>query len=227
MPVPARPRVLTGVLAGLVGIGLTMTTAPARAEPQQRPVANSDVFSVYASGEYVLDVLANDEVTFLSSGDLTLCGVDVDEATQRVLYAEIDRDDPSKIFIEINRNANGVVAFTYDACQGERRDTTTVALDITRLESPRVLKRPKRRAQITAANRNDVDLMIVWGSNRTNVVDGSRVIPAESRIRIKVERKRVFWTAFLLDGDTVIVAGDGTVDKIKKKKKKKRTRPTT
>jgi len=226
VPVLARPRVLTGVLAGLVGAGLTLSPAPAQAEPQQRPVANSDVYSVYASGEYVLDVLANDEVTFLSSGDLTLCGVDVDEATQRVLYAEIDRDDPSRIFIETNRNADGVVAFTYDACQGERRDTTTVALDITRLQSPQVRKHKKRRARITAANRNDVDLMVVWGSNRTNIVDGSRVVPADSRIRIKVQRKRVFWTAFLLDGDAVIVAGDGTVDKIKKKRKKKGTRRT-
>ncbi len=224
MPVLARPRALSAVLAGLAGAGLALSTvaaAPAEADPQQRPIANSDVFSVYASGEYSLDVLANDEVTFLSSGDLTLCGVDVDEATQRVLYAEIDRDDPTKIFIETNRNADGVVAFTYDACQGGSRDTTTVALDITKLQSPRVVKHKKRRGRIAAANRNDVDLMIVWGSNRTNVVDGSRVIPADARIRIKVKRKRVFWTAFLLDGESVILAGDGTVDKIKKKKRKK------
>jgi hypothetical protein len=225
VPVLARPRALSAVLAGLVGAGLALSTvaaAPAEADPQQRPIANSDVFSVYASGEYSLDVLANDEVTFLSSGDLTLCGVDVDEATQRVLYAEIDRDDPTKIFIETNRNADGVVAFTYDACQGGSRDTTTVALDITKLQSPRVVKHKKRRGRIAAANRNDVDLMIVWGSNRTNVVDGSRVIPADARIRIKVKRKRVFWTAFLLDGESVILAGDGTVDKIKKKKKKRK-----
>lgn len=191
------------------------TAAIADAGTASRPVANDDSFSVYASGEYTLDVLGNDTTTLLSSGDLTLCGVTVDDTTQQVLYAEIDRTDPSLIFVETNRNANGVVSFTYDACQGDQRDTSTVQVDISKLASPKVTK-PRKRGRITATNPNDVRLQILWGSNRNNVNDGRRGIRADRKVIIKVKRRRIFWVAYLVDQGTVVVAGEGTVKRIKK-----------
>lgn len=210
------PRRRGLVLAAFVALALSApTTASADGGSASRPVANDDSFSVYASGEYVLDVLANDTTTMLSTGDLTLCGVTVSAATQQVLYAEIDRADPSQVFVEINRSAEGVVSFTYDACQGNQRDTSTVSVDISLLSSPKVTK-PRKRGRIRAANPNDAKLQILWGSNRNNVNDGQRSIGAGRKVTIEVNRRRIYWVAYLVDQGAVIVAGEGTVQRIKR-----------
>lgn len=206
------------LVATCAALSLAAPTAQA-AEPVARPVANADSYAVYASGEYLLDVLANDDTTALSSGDLTLCGVGVSDEAGRVLYAEIDRDDPTRVYLETNRNADGVVSFTYDACQGKQRTTTTVTLDITRLVTPKVTK-PRKRGRITATNPNEATLQILWGSNRTSVSDGRRSIASGRRITIKVSRTRVYWVAYLVDQGSVIVAGEGTVSKIRRARRR-------
>ncbi|MGA8846997.1 MAG: hypothetical protein WB471_10325 [Nocardioides sp.] len=216
-----RPSVL--VLAAVLALTLAAPTAAmadrgsdggAGGGSAARPVANDDSFSIYASGEYILDVLSNDSTTLLGTGDLTLCGLTVPKTVQQVLYAEIDRDDPSQIFVEANRNAKGVVRFTYDACQGDQRDTSTVRVDISLLASPKVTK-ARKRGRISANNPNDARLQILWGSNAMNVQDGERSIGPGRRVTIAVERRRVYWVAYLVDQGAVIVAGDGTVTKIK------------
>lgn len=180
-----------------------------------RPIPNDDRFQVYASGEYTLDVLANDETSLLSNGELTLCGVGVGEAAERVLFAEIDRLDPSRVYVELNRNAEGMASFTYDACQGDQRATSTVTLDISLLLSPKVVK-AKRPGRIKATNRNEEALQILWGSNQSNVNDGRRSIAPGRTIVIKVRRTRIYWVSYLIDQGALIVAGDGTVRRIKK-----------
>jgi hypothetical protein len=211
-----------GALSALVGLALPLLSfTPAAAEPGTvvaRPIANDDSFAVYASADYRFDVLANDRTTVLSSGELTLCGVSVDDVTQQVLYAEIDRDDPSLIYLETKRTASGVVTFTYDACQGNSRDTSTVTVDISRLAPPKVRKHKLRRAKIVAVNPNEAALQIVWGSNRSNVSDGERSIPALGRIRITVKRTSIYWVAYLRDQGSIVIVGEGTVKKIKRKK---------
>ncbi|CAN5363416.1 hypothetical protein BH09ACT12_BH09ACT12_09850 [soil metagenome] len=196
--------------------------SPAGAESTRvvsaRPIANDDSYDVYASGAYLLDVLANDDTSFLSSGDLSLCGVSVDDANSTVLYAEIDRTDPTKVYFETNRVAQGVFSFTYDACQGDQRDTSTVTVAVDRLITPTVGKRENRRGQLSATNPNSDDLQILWGSNRTNAVDGERRIRSGRTVKIKVERRRVYWVAYLRDQGAVVVAGEGTVKKIRKPK---------
>lgn len=200
---------------------LASTPSAAAASPQapQRPVPNADSYTVLSSGGYALPVLENDETSLLSNGELTLCGVTVDEATQDLLYAEIDRDDPDRVYVETSRTAYGRVTFTYDACQGDRRATTTVTVTITRLLPPVVTKKKNRRAKVLVENPNaDVALRFRWGSPRTSDADGERGIGAGRRRTIAVARTRIYWVAYVRDQGSVVVAGDGTVAKIKKKR---------
>ena len=215
-----RSTCVGGVLSALVGLPL-LASAPATADPgtvAARPVTSDDSFAVYASGDYTFDVLANDRTTVLSSGELTLCGVSVDAVTQQMLYAEIDRDDPSLLYLETKRTASGVVTFTYDACQGNSRDTATVTVDISHLAPPKVRKPKKQRGKIVATNPNEANLQILWGSNRNNVNDGERSIPAGRRIKITVKRTSIYWVAYLRDQGSIVIAGEGTVKKIKRNK---------
>ena len=205
------------LVASVATLTLAAPAVAAAGEPPTaaRPIPADDRFSVYASGEYTLDVLANDEASMLSSGELTLCGVGVGEAAERVLYAEIDRVDPSRVYVELNRNAEGVASFTYDACQGNQRATSTVTLDISLLLSPKVVK-AKKPGRITATNRNEETLQILWGSNRSHVDDGQRSIAPGRKIAIKVRRTRIYWVSYLIDQGAVIVAGEGTLQRIKR-----------
>lgn len=221
MPRPPRRRRAAGVLAALVGLGLPLLgSAPADAGPgtvPSQPIAEDDAFGVYASGEYTVDVLSNDTATGLVSDPLTLCAVTVGDQAQQLLYAEIDRNDPTLVYLETKRTASGVVTFTYDVCQGDERDTSTVTVEITRLAAPKVRKLKNRPAQITARNPNEVGLKILWGSNRVNVNDGQRGIPAGRTVNISVKRTRIYWVAYLRDQGTIVVAGEGTIQKIKRK----------
>ncbi len=221
----ARPTIATGLLAGLVAIGLPLLgAAPAGAAPStadrsvHRPIPRDDTVAVYASGTYRLDVLANDDVTSgpFTSGDLTLCAVTVTDEAQRVIYAEIDRTDPSKVYLEANRNAEGIVTFTYDACQGDARATSTVVVDINRLATMRVTKHPRKRGRLRATNPNDVPLTILWGSNRNDVTDGQRRVRPGRTITFKVERTRIYYVAFVRDQGAIVIAGEGTINKIKR-----------
>lgn len=222
-----RPTVVTTLVAALAGLVLpALVVAPATAAPgpSSRPLPQDDAYGVYASGEYTFPVLENDSTSILGDGELTLCGVTVDPATQQSLYAEIDRTDPSRVYLETRPTASGEVSFTYDACQGDRRATSTVTITITRLSSPTVAKKKNRRARITATNPNDAQVEIIWGSNQAHVNDGRRVIGAGRTVTIKVSRTRVYWVAFVRDQGAVVVVGDGTVQKIKKTKRSRRVR---
>lgn len=193
-----------------------LAPAPSLAAPQ-RPVPNADSYTVLSSGGYALPVLDNDETSVLSNGELTLCGVTVDEETQDLLYAEIDRDDPSRVYVETSRTAYGRVTFTYDACQGDRRATTTVTVTIIRLLPPTVTKKQNRRAKILVENPNtDATLLFRWGSPRTATADGEKGVRAGRRKTIKVTRTRIYWVAYVRDQGSIVIAGDGTVNKIRK-----------
>ncbi len=212
---------MAGTLAaGMLAAVLATSGAAAASQPQDpsRPVANADAYRVYSGGQYVVDVLENDDTTLLSGADPTLCGVSVDDGTQQALFAEIDRTDPSKVSLVTDPLFSGVVRFTYDACQGEQRATGTVTLTVERLDSPTVAKKERRRAQITATNPNTVPLTILWASNQGQGVDGQREVPAGGRITIGVQRTRVFWVAYVRDQGAVVVVGDGTVDQIKRRR---------
>lgn len=216
---PARPRRRVGLLLAAVSASLALGTVPAQAAPggvSARPVPVPDGYRVLASGTYRLPVLANDEVGGLFPGELTLCGVSVDEATSQALYVEIDRDDPAQVYLEVSPSATGLMTFSYDACEGRDRATVDVVLDVVRLEPPVVRKARKRRGQVVATNPNDVRVILQWGSNRTSVADGQRTLPPGRRVRIPVQRTRVYWVAYLSDQGAVVTVGDGTVSGIKR-----------
>ncbi len=219
----ARRRVatLTGaatlplVLALLAPTGAG-SSASAAGETSARPVPANDSFFAYAGAEYTIDVLANDSTSVLSSGDLTLCGVTVDEQAGRVIYAGIDTDDPSLVFLETNRNADGQVSFTYDACQDGQRATSTVSVDIERPAPLRVTKKRNRRGRLVVHNPNPRRVVVLWGSNRNAQSDGRRGVPAGGSVVISVQRTRIAWLGYFRDRGVTVLTGDGTVSGIKK-----------
>ncbi|CAN5369129.1 hypothetical protein BH11ACT8_BH11ACT8_31950 [soil metagenome] len=213
-PVPA------GVAIAALVLATALAPTAVAADPGQRPVTADDEFFGYAGAEYTIDVLANDTTSFLSSGDLSLCGVSVGDQVGRSVYAEIDRDDPSLVFVETNRNAEGTVEFSYDACQGNQRETATVKLTIDRLAPLRVV-RLHQRGRLAVRNPNDVKVAVVWGSNRSASGDGKRGVPAGGSIKIAVKRKRIAWVGYLRDRGATVIAGDGTVTNIKLPRKRR------
>ena len=220
-PCRRPPGALTAtLLTGLLGLWLGVAPAAAGEDAVARPVPASDSYRAYASGSYTFAVLDNDDVSVLSDGELTLCGVSVDDATAQVLYAEIDRVDPSLVYVEVSPEAEGAYAFTYEACQDGERRAATVRVDVASLQAPTVVA-GRRPARIRATNPNDVSLTIQWGSNRTAVIDGTRGLRADRATRIRVERTRVYWVAYLRDQGSVIVAGEGTVHRIKLERRRR------
>jgi hypothetical protein len=207
-----RAAFLTGVLLA-VGAGPAAASGGAVAA---RPLPAADAYRAYSAGAYSFPVLANDRVGGLFPGELTLCGVSVDAETQQSLYAEIDRTDPTRVYVEVDRTAEGIVTFTYDACEGGDRRSTTVLVDIVRLDSPAVAKPRGSRGVFTATNPNDARLTIQWGGTRESVADGRRAIRPGRTVRIEVTRSRIYWVAYLRDQGSLVVAGDGVISGIKK-----------
>lgn len=210
-------------LAASLGVVLAVTAGPAAAsgDVAARPVPQADSYRAYSSGAYSFAVLANDEVEGPFAGELTLCGVSVDEATQQSLYAEIDRTDPTRVYVEVKRTAQGIVTFTYDACDGDQRRSTRVLIDIVRLEAPVVGKPRRARGVFTATNPNDARLTIQWGGTRETVADGRRGIRPGRTVRIDVARTRIYWVAYVRDQGSLVVAGDGVISGIKKASKRR------
>lgn len=227
MPLPSPlTRRARGAVVLAAAVGLCVpATAPAAAAPgvALRPVPNADVYRGFAGGAYTFAVLENDETRGLfDTGELSLCGVSVTGSTEQVLFAEIDRTDPSRVYVELNRTASGTAEFTYDACQGDRRATSTVSVVISRLTSPTVVKHRRKPGLIVVTNPNSSPMSIVWGSPRTNAIDGQRTVRPLRKVRIPVQRTRISWVAFVRDQGAVVSAGDGAVRGIKKQKRSRR-----
>lgn len=227
---PARPRRTTpaalitsvvGVAAVAGGAGaLASTLGPsgAGAEPGQRPVPSADAFAAFSGGVYTIDVLANDTTTILGTGPLTLCGVTVDEQAGRSVYAGIDATDADLVHLETNPTADGIVTFTYDACQGSQRATETVTVDIARPQPLRVTKKPRHAGRLVVTNPNVGTVDVLWGSSTSATSDGRRSVPGRGSITIGVSRSTIAWVGYLPDRGATIVIGDGTVTGIKQRK---------
>lgn len=207
---------VVGVVAVAGGVALVSALGPtgAGAEDSRRPLPTADVFAGYAGGEYTVDVLANDTTSVLSTGDLTLCGVTVDEQTARSVFADVDATDPDVVHLETNRTSAGTVTFSYDACQGSQRATSTVTVTIARPE-PLTVTRASSRGRLVVSNPNAGPVRVLWGSNRTAGSDGNRAVPGNGSITIAVSRPTVAWLGYLQDRGAVIAVGDGTVTGIK------------
>ena len=123
------------------------------------------------------------------------------------------------MYVATDPAADGQVTFTYDACQDERRATATVTVTITRLLPPTVTKKQNRRAKVLVTNPNaGTTLRFRWGSPRGELADGETGVAAARRKTVRVSRSRIYWVAYVIDQGSFVVAGDGTVNRIKKKR---------
>lgn len=198
-------------VALIAAIASTLGPTGAGAEPVNRPIPTADTFAAYAGGTYTIDVLANDTTSFMSQGPLSLCGVTVSDQVGRSVFAAIDETDPNLVYIETNRTSDGTVQFSYDACQGSQRKTSTVTLTVSRPQPLVVEKKKNRPGKLVVSNPNAGSVMVLWGSDRTATSDGKRSVPGTGSIIIDVDRPRIAWLGYLSDDGATIIVGDGTV----------------
>ena len=205
---PAPRAVASLAAAATVGASVVVGLLAAPAHAALAPL--DDRAAVYASGTYRLDVLANDEVTPSGSGDLTLCGVSgVDP--QR-LYVDVVGEE---LRVEVSDRFAGTTQFTYDACQGDSRESATVVLSVSRLVDVTAAKPPRTRGKVRFTNSNTVPVRVLWGGASGGRPDASRTVGARQTVTISTRRSAIFWIAQHLDGAVPIDTGDGTVRRLR------------
>lgn len=201
-------RALLGLAGAVLVVVVALLVAPAPA--LAAPVANDDRYPAFSGGTYTLTPLENDRTTFLSSGELTLCGVT--QADPRYLYVEQVGDT---IVVEIREGVRGATTIAYEACQSGRRDAAVITLDLTRLTPLSAVKVARTAGRVLFTNRNDVPVEVTYGNASSGRrPDGTRTIAAGGTLTVPTSRRSLFWVGRHLDRDATIFVGYSTVKNV-------------
>lgn len=197
-----------------VALGALLTTAvvavpaPASAVPEPEP----DRYRLYAGGVYTLTPLDNDDTSFLSSGELSLCGVSgVDDQRLQVQQAG------DTLVVEALDTYRGTTTFSYQACQGDDARTSTVTLVVDRLADLRAAKKPRTRGKVLVTNSNAIPVRVTYGSATSGRSDATRTVPARGTITITTPRKVLYWLGLHDDAGVLVTVGDGVVEQVQKR----------
>lgn len=173
------------------------------------PVANNDRYPMYAGGTYTIDPLTNDDTTVLSPEALSLCGISgVD--WQRVY---VERSGNS-IVVEVRGDFRGRASITYEACQGNQRDSAVIIIDVARLADLKGVKKENTRGKVLFTNSNNVAINVTYGSASSGRSDASRTVPAGRSITVGTTRRSLYWVGLLSDDGVVINLGDETIYRV-------------
>lgn len=207
-----RPRRLAALLATTVAAALVaVPAAPAHAVP----APSDDTFLVYAGASYTLDPLENDSTFPLPGGELTLCGLRGGDP-QRV-YTAIEDD---LLVVEAVEGFRGSVELEYDACQGDSRGTATIVLEVDALADLRATRKRGARGftlpgKVLVRNPNPVAVRVSWGDATTARADGTKLVGPGRTVTVSTQRRSLYWVGLHLDGDVVVVVGDGVLRRLR------------
>jgi hypothetical protein len=204
-PHARRTTRIAAAVAGVAVAAVIAVPAPAFA----RPLPKADRYAMYAGGTYTVDPLDNDDISFLSSGALSLCGirgVDTDK-----LYVVQSGDS---LTIEVRDGIRGSSQITYDACQGNQRATSTITIAIAQLVDLSGVRKPNTKGKVLFTNRNDVAVQVTYGSDGSGRPDATRTVPAGRSITVATSRPSLYWVGLYSDDGVQILVGDNSIYKV-------------
>lgn len=204
-------RALLGLVGTVVAAAAAFLVVPVPAIAA--PIANADSYAVYSGGTYTLTPIANDGKTFLSFGDLSLCGVT--SSDPNVVYLEqVD----NTIVAEVRRGIRGETKISYEVCQGNDRATGVITLTITKITDLKGAKKAGVRGRVVFTNNSTVPVRVTYGSASSGKPDATRDVAAGKTLTIATTRKSIYWTGQYVDGESTILVGDATIKNVQSKK---------
>ncbi|WP_139983495.1 hypothetical protein [Nocardioides litoris] len=193
---------LAGLLAGpLLAVTAVTTAAPAQAQV----LPSDDVFLVYAGSRYTLAPLANDGAVG-DRGRPRLCGLRGGHPSRA--YVETSGD---RVVVEALGGWRGTLTYTYDVCDGESRASATMTVEVDALLDLRARRKRGAPGAFVVRNPNQVPVTVSWGSESSGRPSGTRSVPANRAVTLKVRQASAYWVGFVRDRGVVVTAGDGVV----------------